>query len=441
MSLTSLRLSNFKCFEDSREIPLAPLTLIFGRNNSGKSSIIQSLLLLRQSIRAPMEMPRLYLAGPLYAVGSFEDIVHQHEANRQLSIALQLTISANETANIKLIFEKDYWLPPRLKQLKIVSDGVLPVDIRRGRGAGGPYQLWIDNKLQGGTDKAQFGFYHGSVLPLLGPAPRGQQVQASTAQKQARQFADQVLVVLNQQLMGLRTVGAFRRPPERSYEYEGFSEPEFGSVRRDVISALIVSSLEKQKDSRYDLLSLVNGWLKKVTNVAILPPQQLDKAGRRFCLQVKDLESGRIANYADVGFGISQALPVIIEGLSTRKDGIFVAMEPEIHLHPDAQLAMADFLVDLSRTGRQVIVETHSEHILLRVRQRVLQGAQKGLGTEDVSLIHVARDKNIAGQARVLPIDALGQVENWPEGFFSEANNERMALLEHMAAKLEADES
>jgi len=158
-------------------------------------------------------------------------------------------------------------------------------------------------------------------------------------------------------------------------------------------------------------------------------------------LRLKDVQSGRWANFADVGFGIGQALPVLVEGLRTSPDGLFIVQEPEIHLHPDAQLAMADYLVDLSSSGRTVIVETHSDALLLRVRKTLVE-AEKRAGRRrllhaQLSIIHVRSDKSGSSHTTPLTIDKLGQVQGWPEGFMEEVTRERLELLDTMAQKNE----
>src|SRR3990172_12130576 len=96
MPLTSIRLKNFKAFEDSGEIALAPLTVIFGRNNTGKSSILHSLLILRQTLDAPADVARLNLRGPVYAAGTYADVVHKHQVKQNL--VFHFGVAAGDTA-------------------------------------------------------------------------------------------------------------------------------------------------------------------------------------------------------------------------------------------------------------------------------------------------------------------------------------------------------
>jgi predicted ATPase len=437
MPFTGLRLKNFKCFADSGDIPLRPLTLLFGRNNSGKSSVLQSLMLLRQSVRAPTYGPRLNLSGPLYAAGTYEDVVHQHEPRRRMTFGVSLPFEdldeEKRKTRIELTFVSNDPQPPLLSDLAISAGGRLLLEIRRGRSKVGSYELWMGGKNLGSEKEANFAFPVSGFLPLIGPEPQ-QGGRPSKARESARDFAKATLVWLEGGLAGLRVLGPFRAPPERHYEYRGATPPTSDTTGRDVVNALIESATTRD-ETRGVLFRGVNRWLEKVARVKLAPLKPMDKAKKLFQVELRDTRSGRFANFADVGFGIGQALPVIVEGLRTPMWGTFIVQEPEIHLHPDAQLAMADFLIELAQSGRQVIVETHSEHILLRIRRRLLAG--HGLSADDVSLIHIGKDASPGGRAVPLKVDDLGQIENWPSGFLQEANSERMALLEEMAAKIE----
>lgn len=432
MAFRGIQLRNFKCFADSGKVRLAPLTLLFGRNNSGKSSILQSLLLLRQSLAAPVYGPRLNLGGPLYSAGTYGDIVHLHETRRKLTFQLGLPVGENE-ATVSLSFVGQDPEPPRLVELKVADTGPA-VTVSRGRGQGGPYELWIGERAAGGEKRANFVFPVSGLFPLIGDEP-SRVGRPSVVRNAARDRARHSLEYLEAKLQALRVVGPFRRYPERRYEYQGVVVTGPDATGRDVVNALIESTRRRGRASN-KLLVAVNRWLAKVGRVE-LELKQVDKAGKLFEVRVRDVRSRRWANYADVGFGIGQVLPVLVEGLRTPEGGIFVVQEPEIHLHPDAQLAMADFLIELMRSGRQVLIETHSEHLLLRVRRRILSGARDGLSPEQVSILYVDKGEEGVSEVVSLDVDTLGQPENWPAGFLQEANNERMALLEEMTRRVE----
>jgi predicted ATPase len=430
MPIDKIRLLSFKCFEDSGDIPLAPLTIIFGRNNTGKSSILQSILLLRQTLDSPEYGPRLDLRGPLYQAGGYADIVHQHRASQNVVMEFHINSNGGTPAKIELEFSSDEPQPARLVRLKISGRGADALEIRRGRGRGGPYELFIGEESQGSEVDALFRFPQSGFFPLVGPEPprRG---RPSKKHEDTRDFARSTLQSFEAILRAVRAVGAFRQQPNRRYEYQGRASETIDAAGRSVVDALIEDSLRRGQ-KRGELLKSVNRWLRAVGRVRILPFRRISKTARIFEVRLRDTDSGRWANFADVGFGIGQAFPVFVEGLRTPQDGTFVVQEPEIHLHPDAQLGMADFLVSLAKSGRRVIAETHSENLLLRIR-RSMTGKSPVLTHTEVAILYVTKRPDGTSHVIPLEIDEMAQIKNWPKGFMEEATDERMAILRGMA--------
>jgi predicted ATPase len=436
MQLTKLRLLNFKCFRDSGDIPLAPLTLVFGKNNSGKSSILQSLLLLRQTLDSPQFGSRLNLRGPLHPTANYGDIVHQHKFVEDVTMQFELSSDEGKKAgNLELQFSSGEPQPPRLTRLSVVGNESVPLEFRTGRGAGGPYRLYLDNEDVGGEEDAHFSFPVSRFFPLIGEEPP-RVGRPSEKRQRSRDFANAALSALVERLLSLKMVGAFRRQPIRRYEYLGPVPDQVDAAGEYVINALIEDFAYRRRN-RGELVGQVNRWLRAVGRVRLLPFRRISRTARIFEIRLRDTDSKRWANFADVGFGIGQALPVLVEGLRTAPRGLFIVQEPEIHLHPDAQLRMADFLVSLVRSGRRVIAETHSEHILLRVRRSVLRSKSANgdiprLDASEVRVVFVEKQPDGTSHTRALRVDELGQVENWPAGFMEEATQERLAILEDM---------
>jgi len=435
--ITRLRLRNFKSFADSGDIPLAPLTVIFGRNNTGKSSILQSLLLLRQTLDAAGYGARLNLAGPAYAAGSFSDLVHKHLTKQHITIEASVaTVDGRDIGEIELEFASDEPNSPRLTRLKVAGKYAEVLEIRRGVGAGGPYELLIGGENLGKEKSADFRFSVTDFLPYIGiGVPKVGRPRA--AHEKARNASRHALRLFRESLRSIRAVGAFRSEPARRYEFHGRLPGSFASGGEDVVNALIEDQTRRRRPG--ELTKDVNRWLKTVGGVRLLPIRSISKAARIYELRLKDeTRSRQWANFADVGFGIGQALPVFVEGLRTAEGGTFLAQEPEIHLHPDAQLGMADFLVALVRSKRRVLVETHSENILLRIRHSVLgvSGAKNGrrrLTPRDISIIYVDKGRDGDSHARQLHVDELGQIPDWPANFMGESTRERMDIMEKMA--------
>jgi predicted ATPase len=431
MPIDSIRLLSFKCFADSGNIPLAPLTVIFGQNNTGKSSVLQSMLLLRQTLDSPEYGPRLDLRGPLYLAGSYADIVHQHRASQNIVMELRVSDDRGGSSKIELEFSSDEPQPARLVRLGVGNGTSKALEIRRGRGRGGPYELFIDGESQGSEKDAVFGFPQNGFFPLIGPEPP-RVGRPNKRHDDIRDFARRTLQEFEINLRAIRAVGAFRQQPIRRYEYQGRASQTIDAAGRSVVDALIEDSLRRGQ-KRGELVRSVNRWLKTVGRVRILPFRRISKSARIFEVRLRDTDSGRWANFADVGFGIGQAFPVFVEGLRTPERGTFIVQEPEIHLHPDAQLGMADFLVNLAKSGRQVIAETHSENLLLRIRRR-MAGRTPTLSREDVSILYVTKRPDGTSHVIPLEIDEMAQIKNWPKGFMEEATDERMAILHGMAS-------
>ena len=430
--LTGFRLKNFKCFADTDDVPLAPLTLIFGKNNSGKSTVFHSLLLLRQTIDAGIGT-RLNLEGPLYAAGSYADLVHQHQSQRHIEMSFSFVPQdQKESRTVELEFSADEPNLPRLGRMELGLAGSSRIALRRGRGAGGPFELFIGERRIGRASEGGFDFVANRFFPFLGALP-----DENRSDQQARILARRTIGFFEELLHTSRTVGAFRKPPERRYDFHGVLPGLPDAAGENVVAALIEDTTRRR--TKKELLRAVNRWLAQIGRVQLLPIRRLSPKAKIFELRLRDLDSGRWANFADVGFGIGQALPVLVEGLRTPRGGVLMVQEPEIHLHPDAQLAMADFLVDLVQSGRQVLVETHSENILLRLRSRLLGvKGKRPLLPESLQILYV--DKMTGGASEIVPIrvDALGQLVNWPSGFMEEATSERMAIMKALPSSGES---
>ena len=275
MPIDRMRLLEFRCFADSGEIPLAPLTIIFGRNNTGKSSILQSLLLLRQTLDSPEYGPRLDLRGPLYQAGGYADIVHQHKASQDVVMEFHISPGSGAPAKIELEFSSDEPQPARLVRLMINGRGGDALEIRRSRGRGGPYELFIGQESQGLEEKALFRFPQSGFFPLIGPEPPRVGCP-NKKHEEIRDFARNTLQSFEGILRTTRAVGAFRQQPNRRYEYQGRVSETIDAAGRSVVDALIEDSLRRGQ-KRGELLKSVNRWLKAVGRVRILPFRRISR--------------------------------------------------------------------------------------------------------------------------------------------------------------------
>jgi predicted ATPase len=181
-------------------------------------------------------------------------------------------------------------------------------------------------------------------------------------------------------------------------------------------------------------------WISHLKLAKSLRVKDLTHRQNLFEVDVKGAGSRAESNLSDVGFGVSQVLPVLVQGLLMRRGGIYLVQQPEIHLHPDAQAGLADFFIYLACHGVITVVETHSEHLLLRLRRRLAEGGTplvaaprskeqvRPLSVEDVAVLYTGPERSGA-TVKQLDLGESFQFENLPTGFMSQALDDRLALL------------
>ena len=143
-------------------------------------------------------------------------------------------------------------------------------------------------------------------------------------------------------------------------------------------------------------------------------------------MRLTHFRSDEDENLADVGYGCSQILPILVAGFSRPKGTTLVIEQPELHLHPKAQAELGTFLFDLWKRNMQLFIETHSEHLLLRLQSHIASGE---LHPSEVMVYYVYTDQNKKKDAKLLPIGSDGIfMQEWPEGFFPERLREAKRL-------------
>ena len=165
-------------------------------------------------------------------------------------------------------------------------------------------------------------------------------------------------------------------------------------------------------------------------NLEVMKLGEASLAGEHITIALTDKRTDTQVTLADVGYGINQLLPVIIEGVASREGSILCVEQPEIHLHPRLQANIADLMIDTIADERdkrkQWIVETHSELLILRLQRRIREGKIK---PEDISVLYVdPNDDSVEGSAiKVLRLGDDSYFKDlWPDGFFDDALTEEL---------------
>jgi predicted ATPase len=368
--IESLQARNFKCFEDQK-IEFKPCTLLTGLNGMGKSTILQALLLLRQSHQQGLlQSTGLALNGEFVQIGNAVDALYEDAIEE--AIKFDLVINNGTAAFWKFNYNKEADV----------------LDLTENRVADG----FFDSSLF--SDE-----FHYLNAERLGP-----RVSFEISDFQVRRH---------------RQIGA-----RGQYAVHFLTIFERESIPLTQLSHPLSKS-DKLRDQ-------VEAWMNEVSpgiQLKLTPHLGMDVVN----LQYSYLLGSQISNdyrSTNVGFGITYSLPIFIALLSSRPGSIILLENPEAHLHPKGQARIGELLAIAANAGIQVIMETHSDHILNGIRLAV---CNKRIDPQNVSINYFTRQNNEKDKKNFVinpKIDSNGRLDQWPEGFFDEWDKSLEQLIQ-----------
>lgn len=414
--LTEIELKNFKAWRSTKPVRIAPVTMLLGTNSSGKSTLIQSLLLLKQTALSPDRSIHLNLGGDevndLFNFGDFDNVLSAgvEGDERRFELSFKFSRPATERVNqgeFRCSYGKTSSGAVVVQELKLATVEFQVRVLRRDKGA---FSLFVNNETLPRGRGRDYAPERSIALPPTAIVALG--TEGSLVQD--------LSLAIRRELEDLRYLGPLRRKPERDYVWNKSIPGDIGSDGAKTMDALLASALLKDVQQT-NVLESVSAWLKRM-NVA--DRIEVRQVGRSTRYELVVSRHGVVANIRDVGIGISQVLPVLTLAHFAPAGSTIVLEEPEIHLHPLAQSVLAELFVETSRKRKvQFIVETHSEHLFRRMQTLI---AQEKVTTDECAMYFVERHRKQA-RLRPLELDDFGTVANWPEYFFGDSVGEARA--------------
>ncbi len=392
---------------------LTPLTVLIGPNCSGKSSIFR---ILQATLLAENEPIRFIHAK--FDLGSYRDIVHRHDI--RLPIYVRLRISSIEISDSE--FEIEYEISSmndeecfirffRIIDIKFGNRIELDFSDMELRVSRAGDMVLESVKIRELSDICEF-LCKNNVLKIISSLPLiVMHLMSSNMFKEHRKVMKVPLFLCSEILNMLLTlrydleVSSLLACSERSV-HRRFIRPEDSSL------SLLINSLQDN-----DVRARVSVWLKKIVSLDDIKIMKIEPSLYAITVRNRDIEF----NIADLGNGIAYLLPMLVACAICRS--VIIIEEPELHLHPRAQAELVDILVDLVRSGKQVIIETHSEHIIARLCRLI---AESKLSNSLVKIYYAYLDNNLETRLKELKVSSAGVLLEMPD--FYEHDIEELIL-------------
>ncbi len=452
--LKRLRVDNFKSWESTGAVRLAPLTGLFGTNSSGKTSILQTLLLLKQTAESPDRKRVLHTGDDrsLVDLGTYYDIIHDHRLESAIrfelgwQLAEPLRIADPEQARRTLYdleeldFEVDIlvgrdraYVEQFMYRFDEHAFGLTRRESRKANGQGKD-----EYELQTGDYPARR--TTGRPWPLPSPSKcYGFPDEASTYYQNTG-FLPDFVKACEDALDRIAYLGPLREYPRRTYVWAGERPVDVGQKGEQAIPALLAARAENLKSGRgvgrrrryKPIEQRIAEWLKTMGLVDSFTLQPLAANRKEYEIRVKRSPSSAEVALTDVGFGVSQVLPVLVLCYFVPEHSTLLLEQPEIHLHPSVQANLADVFIDVvTNRNVQIVLESHSEHLLRRLQRRV---AEERMDADQAALYFCTMSGGTS-HLQDLDLDVFGNILNWPDGFFGDEIGDLTAMTEAAASR------
>ncbi len=368
--IKELQLQNFKCFQLSRPFEFSKLNLLTGINGRGKSSLLQAFLVLSQSAWKNTDLKKLIINDEFLNLGNFDDIKNS-ETPRGENIHFNFKLDSPFIDEVKIQYAEN---PDEVLQAECIK---------------------IEIKSQGKTTV---------VDPL--------KKQTAEIVTTFAEFIKRIHFVSADRLGPIKYVDKTNLP---EFVHVGPRGENTINILANSLNLDNVNNLLYRGDDAKSVIQQTIEWLSYILEGAIIDIKGRDKESSVLYMLLNNKNNSYTYKPANVGFGYSYILPLIVTGLIAKPGEIIIIENPEAHLHPRAQSKISEFFAKVASCGIQVFIESHSEHILNGLRVSTLN-PEIAISHNELAIHYFSESFN----SEKLTMDEKGKIPNWPNGFFDQ---------------------
>ncbi len=420
--ITHIRMKNFKSWKDSGEVQLAPLTGFFGTNSSGKSSLLQMLLLLKQTAERKDAEEVIFFGDETSYVNlrDFREVIHEHDPGNELYFMIEAAVSSPNLI-------KDWALMP-------ISRFTFETEIIENRdklcvNSLCYKSLYNNTKYSWQSEHTVNNDENTSDINI-----KSCYGLTSSKDIEESEMLDTFSSGFELHFSHVFYLGPIRAHPQRQYHWEGDHPKDIGKLGDKTIDALLSARIDRKTilydEGEVSIEERISEWLRemKLANSFMLERSN-NHNGKDYDVRIQMKEDGPKIALADMGYGLSQFLPVLVLCYYAPEGSTLILEQPGIHLHPMVQAQLADLLIEVVNERKlQILVESHSEHLLSRLQLRV---AEEKIAANQTAL-YFCENENGTSKIKSLELDDLGNITNWPKNFFGNVRGDltKMARLQ-----------
>ena len=374
-----LKISNFRIFDDEITIRFRPITVLIGKNNAGKSTIIKFLLMLQQSLSLNSKS-FLDANGENVKFGNFYSLKNEGSDKAELKFSLQVN-KDESPADALGLYLKEKGINPHYKEgYYEISADISYNSKNRVQGKSSDMRLLMP--IEGSREYKKI--LHGSMK--LNSDSRflnftdARKLDIDDSKKYRQQLAEQFCVdALAQHINAIRHISPVKGDLDGVIDISANIPTDYVGGNGEYTLHHLWKCYSEEGREKYKFIR------PHMENIVDIDGIDFDEHGSLAQCNAKNIKTGKCANISDFGFGVSQCMPILVQGAMMNPNTTLIVEQPEAQVHPTAQLGLGSFFADLwKEKSVRSIIETHSSNIILRLQKLVAIGKLK---PEDISVI------------------------------------------------------